>query len=97
MAATVETMCVRLTPGTLGTIKKFAHDNDMSIRTVLDDLAGLIHSGYIKAEKGHITVGSAYDEFEKAAEGKRQRPYCGYHISHRTVKEKVTWQMQGCL
>jgi DNA-binding transcriptional MocR family regulator len=74
MAATVETMCVRLTPGTLGTIKKFAHDNDMSIRTVLDDLAELVRNGYIKAEKGHITVGSAYDEFEKAAKANGKDP-----------------------
>ena len=65
--ATTETMCVRLTPGTLGAIKKFAHDNNMSIRTVLDDLAGLIKEGYVTAEKGHINVGSAYKDFEKAA------------------------------
>ena len=74
MAAVVENMSVRVGVGTLGTIKKFAHDNDMSIRTVLDDLAELVRGGYIKAEKGHITVGSAYDEFEKAARANGKDP-----------------------
>ena len=67
MAAVVENMSVRVSVGTLGTIKKFAHDNDMSIRAVLDDLAGLIKEGYVTADKGHINVGSAYKDFEKAA------------------------------
>lgn len=74
MAAVVENMSVRVGVGTLGTIKKFAHDNDMSIRTVLDDLAGLIHNGYVKAENGHIAVGSAYKEFEKAAKDTGKDP-----------------------
>ena len=74
MAAVVENMSVRVSVGTLDTIKKFAHANDMSIRTVLDDLAELVRGGYIKAEKGHITVGSAYDEFEKAAKANGKDP-----------------------
>ena len=74
MAAVVENMSVRVSVGTLDTIKKFAHANDMSIRTVLDDLAELVRNGYIKAEKGHITVGSAYDEFEKAAKANGKDP-----------------------
>ena len=67
MAATVETMCVRLTPGTLGTIKKFAHNNEVSIRVVLDEFAALINTGHVKMDGGHIKLENPYKEFEKVA------------------------------
>ena len=65
--ASIENMSVRVTEGTLKTIKKFAHNNEVSIRVVLDEFAALINGGYIKMDDGHIKMDNPYEEFEKAA------------------------------
>ena len=66
MAAT-ENMSVRVSEGTLATIKKFSHDNGVSMRIVIDGLAGFINAGYIKIDGKSIRLDNPYNDFEKAA------------------------------
>jgi hypothetical protein len=63
----LENMSVRVTDGTLKTIKRFAHNNGVSIRVVLDEFAALINAGYIKIDGKHIKMDNPYSEFEKVA------------------------------
>ena len=65
--ASIENMSVRVTEGTLKTIKKFAHNNEVSIRVVLDEFAALINTGHVKMDGGHIKLDNPYKEFEKVA------------------------------
>lgn len=65
--AVFENLSVRVSEGTLSTIKKFAHENGMSIRKVLDEVAAMISVGQLKAEGGHISLGGGYEYFEKVA------------------------------
>ena len=73
MAAT-ENMNVRVSEGTLKTIKKFSHDNGVSMRVVIDGLAEFINIGYIKIEGNSIRLDNPYKEFEKAVKAVGKDP-----------------------